>query len=710
MKFRSTTIAPAGRNKYGNYTSKGNITRSVVSTTYGGNASTTSIAEPEVVVAPTETAQFNVNIDKGNIIFTSQDLAGYVAKTVGFAATRGNTPIPVFIVSSGITGSAVGMTLSTDYNGTSGATLVVSAGPSLTTDEGTLNIPIVIYQGNGSQPQGIDESSWNAAMDESQVYYFKLSWTVDRAGETASVYRLSLSNDNASIICDSGGTPLTASTITFPTSSGKTYYGSERLTGATYDVDWDGVVGGISAITNGVLTISFNPSTFNFMGSNAAIVISAKTGNPTTVVDVKTFNLAKAIAGATGPQGNPGQNGYDATIYWLQPSYDEVIYDPNTQTPSPSVINATGYTQTGINPVQPVGQGYSIGYKLELLNSPGAWSNEQYLPQTGLTITSAICETYQRIRLLLNDDNEQQVVDQEDIDILRNGTSGQTGRQGRTGAAIRGPYDYGDVSATTRYWYCGVESTLYPESVKWIDVLYKDGVYWYCNDTFYGNLAQWDTVKDNFTSGETFDFVAANLILANNAKIKFLTGNGIYLMSGGTNTITAGMQGGSGYTFWAGAETPANAPFSVNYKGEMVARSGKFYGNVYVPFVEVTDLHSSGTYYYAEENAHLINTTYYSTTNPGKLAFPAPSSGWSGFEYKILIPQFLTAAASFSIKAMSANAQIMYDFVSNSLSNGRYIQMDKGYFTFTCLKYGSDGWVWALVDASPNALYSMSNS
>ena len=43
IQFTQRTIAPAGRNKYGNYLSKGNVTKSVVTTTYAGNDTTTTI-------------------------------------------------------------------------------------------------------------------------------------------------------------------------------------------------------------------------------------------------------------------------------------------------------------------------------------------------------------------------------------------------------------------------------------------------------------------------------------------------------------------------------------------------------------------------------------------------------------------------------------------------------------------------------------------
>lgn len=720
MRFRVSTIAPDGRNKYGNYVSKGNTTKNVISTTYDGNATTTSIAEPETVIDTPSAPQYYVQIEKANVIFTTDDLASMSSKGVSFNGMRGTQSVPVYIMDlsrvvelggnlfppadNGITGFPnTGLDFNIPNNGTSATTIYLTANPNLTQDEGSLSIPVCIYQGSGSQPEGNDLSAWWAARDEVQQMTFTLSWTVNRASQAASVYRLSLSNDNASIICDSGGTYITGTTL--PTCKAKTWYGSDLLTGATYNVDWGGVSGGSSAITNGVLDISFNPSTFGFTGMSASIIISAITG-VSDVVDIKTMNLSKAVAGAPGADG---ASGTPATILWIEASYDEILFDPNTNTPSPTVLRASGWTQTGQNAPEPIDPNhYSLYYKMELLNTSGIWTSQTNFPETGLTITPAICTNYQRIRLMLLDEYSisLNVVDYEDIDILRHGTSGETGGVGRTGATIRGPYDYAEVSGTTRWWFNGEPSILSDESEKWIDVIIKDNVYYYCNTTYYGPI-DWANNSDKWTSGQTFDFIATNLLLADNAKINFLTGNEIYLGNSG-GTITAGIAGGSGSTpaFWAG-NSEANPNFSVDHNGNMVAKSAKIFGNVYIPFVETTDLRKSGAYYYAEGNAHLITTENFSSANPCYLKLPNPTSAWSGFEYSILIPQYATSLDThYTDVSCITTSNYIYDFVSSSsLSNSSHWLLLRGNFTFTCMKYLGN-WVWALINTSPNPEYN----
>ena len=104
----------------------------------------------------------------------------------------------------------------------------------------------------------------------------------------------------------------------------------------------------------------------------------------------------------------------------------------------------------------------------------------------------------------------------------------------------------------------------------------EDITYWRCVSSYTGTINDtWDSVKANWESATTFDFVSTNLLLADNAKIDFLTGNEIYLRDK-SGTITGGMAGGEGYNIWAGSTVPDDAPFRVNYKGELEATKGKF--------------------------------------------------------------------------------------------------------------------------------------
>ena len=169
--------------------------------------------------------------------------------------------------------------------------------------------------------------------------------------------------------------------------------------------------------------------------------------------------------------------------------------------------------------------------------------------------------------------------DGEDGRDGKDGKDGQDGFQGRKGAAIRGPYDFYSMSSTTRWWCNGEESEDNPDSALWIDIILKDEVYYYCNTTYYGRLAPWNNVKQNWTAGESYEFIATKILLARNAKINFLTGNEIYLMDSNGH-ITGGAAGGNGVNFWAGSEHPSNGKFRVYADGRLVATDAQIKGAI----------------------------------------------------------------------------------------------------------------------------------
>jgi len=383
-----------------------------------------------------------------------------------------------------------------------------------------------------------------------------------------SAWYLTLTNDNASINCDASGHILT-NTIK-PTCKVKLYYGDDRVTNASYKISGNTPYTGVTtANSSGILTISFNNNTFNFNEDVLTLSISGYSGTTSTEVrDVKTMNIVKAYAGAPGEDGTPGA---DAVSYWLEPSYTEIIFNPNTNTCDPTSITCGKYKQVG-EQAPTTASDATIKYSWQY-RSDGTFTTESNFPSTGVNVTTANCNTYKRLRLILYVGSAQ--MDMEDIDILKDGLDGTTAGQGRTGAAIRGPYDYYAVSTSTRCWCAGESSSTCTDCDKWIDVILKDGVYYYCNTTYYGKLSPWNNVSGYWTAGEDFDFVAARLIMAQNASIDFLTNNELYLKNS-NNEITAGAAGGNGINFWAGADSPSNAPFQVNNDGTMVATKGTF--------------------------------------------------------------------------------------------------------------------------------------
>lgn len=440
----------------------------------------------------------------------------------------------------------------------------------------------------------------------------------ENGASAASVWVMTMTNDNASVNAKNDGTIPTGAVR--PTNKLKLWYGDELQYDASFSIDYwmDGTTRktnttgmNLSSINQGVVTLSFS-NTWSFTADTAEIVINAYDSD-NELRDTKVMSITKSRAGSNGStpyisggtwwidgtdtgvsaEGDDGDTPYignngnwwigntdtgvnaggdDGVSYFLIPEYDEIIYDPNTQSCDPdNLISCECYKQVGETTPVPATD-VTIKYRKQNRLS-STWTSYTTMPNAGLSFNAADCVTYKRFRFGAFLTASNKIVDQEDIDILMNGTSGLTGGQGRTGAAIRGPYDYYAYSGdTTHYWYDGKESTLYPEAERWIDVVLKDDTYYYCVQSYRGNLTSYINNTNYWSAGANFDFVAANLIMANNAKIKFLSGNEIYLMSG--NTVTAGLAGGSGITFWSGAEDPDQGLFKVDADGGMSATTG----------------------------------------------------------------------------------------------------------------------------------------
>ena len=293
-------------------------------------------------------------------------------------------------------------------------------------------------------------------------------------------------------------------------------------------------------------------------------------------------------------------------------------------------------------------------------------------------------------------------MDQEDVDIMMDGLDGDSG-EGRPGPAIRGPYDYAEHSATTKCWCAGVSSITCSDCDKWIDVIYKDGTYYYCNTTYYGKLYPWSTVSSAWTSGDTFDFIAANLILANNAKIKFITNNALYLMDG--NDVTGGAMGGSGLNFWAGGDPDSvssidQLPFRVYNDGTIYAKKGVFAGYLQFPYVNVTALTHTGDTYQADDRAYIVSypTVYGAGRN---LILPVPSADLNGFTYDIIVRPRLTRSESGSDLKVSASGGTditCYAYIEYRFSE--WFRLTGGRYTITCVPDGTGSYCWAITQAT----------
>lgn len=276
--------------------------------------------------------------------------------------------------------------------------------------------------------------------------------------------------------------------------------------------------------------------------------------------------------GQDGQDGEDGQDGADAVTYWLEFSSTSFQVDKDGVI-SPSTFSIQVMKQIGGETpvdVTPTTTGGTIQVK---------YGHNTLVPSTqyknGQTITVDGTKNYITVQLYVN----SKKIGTETLLILKDGKNGQdggTGPQGRQGAALRGPVDWRDQTASRRWCNGTLTDGDYPEDGQFIDIVVFDGVYYKCKTSYEGkggtiapSSIYWEQTNNQYK------FIATDLLLAQNAKINFQTSNELYLIDNNGN-VTAGAAGGNGISFWAGANEPGNGKFKVNYDGTMTATKGKF--------------------------------------------------------------------------------------------------------------------------------------
>ena len=222
-----------------------------------------------------------------------------------------------------------------------------------------------------------------------------------------SAYRLDLSNENASINCDSSGNILSGAYI--PQCTATLYYGSDPAQNVTYSIVSATENSGITINSStGVLTI---PTTVSFTNNILELVIEAKIGGAS--LGASTFTLTKNI---------PGINGDDAVSYWLKPTANEIKVNKDLVV-TPSTIGVVALKQVGAKTPGPAGNDVTIEYKYNDASTWSTYSSELTVDKTKDSIS---------FRLL----KDNQEIDNETVVILVDGTDGKDGKDGNDGSSI----------------------------------------------------------------------------------------------------------------------------------------------------------------------------------------------------------------------------------------------------------------------------------
>ena len=157
----------------------------------------------------------------------------------------------------------------------------------------------------------------------------------------------------------------------------------------------------------------------------------------------------------------------------------------------------------------------------------------------------------------------------------------EKGPEGLAGPVVRGPIEW--TNSSSRFWNSGDTEE---DGIKYIDiVVYKDN-YFRCKTSHTGPQTPPSTANgsSSYWAGANgqYSFIASDLLLATNAKIKFLTNRQLVLtyMDGTTEKISGGAMGGTGVNFWSGGQTPdsSDTKFTVDYQGNLISTAGTIGG------------------------------------------------------------------------------------------------------------------------------------
>lgn len=177
------------------------------------------------------------------------------------------------------------------------------------------------------------------------------------------------------------------------------------------------------------------------------------------------------------------------------------------------------------------------------------------------------------------------------------GDAGEQGKQGIQGCIIRdsewvlGTQYRNDENLTSGTRYVDVVLVRNDSATTGWDVYKCRLTHVSSAATAPGNTTYWEEFAANVSS------IFTSLIIAKNAKIRFLQGNQL-LMQEDDGTVTAGLSGsneGNATRIWAGSPTPDNAPFRVSKKGKAWMEDAYVKGEIHATSGQFTNVAISGS-------------------------------------------------------------------------------------------------------------------
>ena len=322
----------------------------------------------------------------------------------------------------------------------------------------------------------------------------------------------------------------------------------------------------------------------------------------------------EGIQGPKGEQGIPGYNGVDGKTYYLHIKYSNdggLSFTGNNGEDAGDYIGQ--YTDTDANDSNTPGD-----YKWAKIKGEqgdgftllGPWYNGLLVPKLGVVTMggnsfSAKVATYNPPMFTLMDSEGRRLktstgyiltgeINTDEYEIMAEkgdkgedgapGKDGEDGKQGIDGCVIRdsewalgteyrNDSNITDGSLEIRY----IDVALVPNNAVdtgW-DIYQCLKTHVSSESITYTNTSYWKKLSANVGA------IFTSLIIAKNAKIKFLQGNQL-LIQKEDGTITLGLSGseeGGKIRFWVGNENPETAPVRIDEKGNIIQGNGNFVSN-----------------------------------------------------------------------------------------------------------------------------------
>lgn len=221
----------------------------------------------------------------------------------------------------------------------------------------------------------------------------------------------------------------------------------------------------------------------------------------------------------------------------------------------------------------------------------------------------------------------------------KKGDKGDTGEQGIQGCIIRdsewvlGTQYRNDEALTSGTRYIDVVLVRNDSTATGWDAYKCKVTHTSTAATAPGNTSYWEEFGSNVTA------IFTSLIIAKNAKINFLQGNQL-LIQKSNGKVTAGISGseeGKKVRFWAGAESPDEAPYRVDEMGNIIAEKGTFGGYLRTTLVDVvnSDATPVSSKYNVDFNAYRLNKNVYVDATFCEVVLPC-SDDYSGVRVIIM--------------------------------------------------------------------------